>query len=147
MFGSRKNGNTPGEDRLNTSTGAEGQNRPSASLEKMEGKKEKLSRLFRRKDTEEEPVSLYEPEMEFVTEKELPESSRRKKGSRRVPDSRSRSEMTGRQKPRTRRRSGRFCQSAKGTTRTDRMPGQTAARPKAGGWDAFSTKRERSRTT
>src|SRR5699024_1877642 len=71
MFGSRKNGNTPGEDRLNTSTGAEGQNRPSASLEKMEGKKEKLSRLFRRKDTEEEPVSLYEPEMEFVTEEEL----------------------------------------------------------------------------
>ena len=30
-----------------------------------------LAKLFRRKEKEEEPVSLYEPEMEFVTEEEL----------------------------------------------------------------------------
>ena len=79
MFGNKNNEKTSGEDKLNTLAGKDSGKKPSASLEKTEGKKEKFAKLFSRKDKKEEKVSLYEPEMEFVTEEELKKEEAKKK--------------------------------------------------------------------
>ena len=79
MFGNKNNEKTSGEDKLNTLAGKDSGQKPSASLEKTEGKKEKFAKLFSRKDKKEEKVSLYEPEMEFVTEEELKKEEAKKK--------------------------------------------------------------------
>lgn len=71
MFGSKKNEGFFGEEKRNTPSGEDKEKKFTGSLEKIEGKKEKLAKLLKRKKKEEEPVSLYEPEMEYVTAEEL----------------------------------------------------------------------------
>lgn len=72
MFGNKKNDSFSGEEKRNTPAGGDQEKKFTGSLEKIEGKKEKLAKFFKRKKKEdEEPVSLYEPEMEYVTAEEL----------------------------------------------------------------------------
>lgn len=71
MFGNKKNDSFSGNEKQNAPGSGDKEKKFTGSLEKIEGKKEKLSKLLKRKKKDEEPVSLYEPEMEYVTAEEL----------------------------------------------------------------------------
>lgn len=71
MFGNKKNDSFSGNEKQNAPGSGDKEKKFTSSLEKIEGKKEKLSKLLKRKKKDEEPVSLYEPEMEYVTAEEL----------------------------------------------------------------------------
>ena len=67
----KKNDSFSGNEKQNAPGSGDKEKKFTGSLEKIEGKKEKLSKLLKRKKKDEEPVSLYEPEMEYVTAEEL----------------------------------------------------------------------------
>lgn len=71
MFGNKKNDSFSGDEKRNAPESGDKEKKVTGSLEKIEGKKEKLSKFLKRKKKDEEPVSLYEPEMEYVTAEEL----------------------------------------------------------------------------
>ena len=71
MFGNKKNDSFSGNEKQNAPGSGDKEKKFTGSLEKIEGKKEKLSKLLKRKKKDEEPVSLYVPEMEYVTAEEL----------------------------------------------------------------------------
>lgn len=71
MFGNKKNDSFSGNEKQNAPGSGDKEKKFTGSLEKIEGKKEKLSKLLKRKKKDEEPVFLYEPEMEYVTAEEL----------------------------------------------------------------------------
>lgn len=82
MFGNKNDDRFSWEEKRNTPVGGDKEKKFMGSLKKIEGKKEKLVKFFKRKKKEdEEPVSLYESEMEYVTAEKLQKEEEERLGA------------------------------------------------------------------